>query len=67
MPEDQKTTIVASTGISSASSLGGNGDLADRVHDAMQNAVRECLDEGVIDPTQQRERMMAARQAVLDE
>jgi hypothetical protein len=67
MPEDQKITVVSSTGISSASNLAGNDDLADRVHDAMQNAVRQCLDEGIIDPTQQRERMMAAREAVLAE
>lgn len=66
MADDQKVKVVSATGVSSSSNL-GNDDLAERIHDAMQQAIRECLDEGVTDPDEQRARMMAAREAVLAE
>lgn len=66
MASDQKVKVVAATGVSSSSSL-GNDDLAERVHDAMQQAIRECLDQGITDPDEQRERMLAAREEVLSE
>lgn len=66
MAKDQGVKIVASTGISSSATLSGNTDLADRVQAAMEQAIRECLDAGITDPDEQRERMMAAREAELD-
>lgn len=66
MAEEQKIRVAAATGVSSSSNL-GNDDLAERVHGAMQQAIRECLDQGVTDPDEQRERMMAAREAMLAE
>lgn len=58
--------VVEATGIASSSAL-GNDDLAARIEAAMQQAIRECLDQGVTDPDEQRGRMLAAREAVLAE
>lgn len=67
MAKDQGVKVVAATGISSSATLSGNTDLADRVQSAMEQAIRECLDAGIVDPDEQRERMLAARDAVLSE
>lgn len=56
---------VHAVGIASTSSS-GNDDLSARIEEAMHAAVRECLDAGITDPDAQRERMLAAREAVLN-
>ncbi len=66
MAKDQEVKVVASTGVSSSSSLSGDADLAQRIQTAMEQAIRECLDEGITDPDVQRERMMAARETELN-
>lgn len=66
MAEQNAPRKVKATGVASASQT-GNGDMAARIEAAMQQAIRECLDEGVTDPDEQRARMMAAREAVLAE
>lgn len=55
-------TVVAATGVA----IFGNPTMADAIGDAMRRAVQQCLDEGIIDPSAQRERMLAARDAVLN-
>jgi len=66
MADQSKTRVVEAVGVASASQV-GNDDLAARIEAAMQQAIRECLDEGVTDTVAQRERIAAARQAILDE
>lgn len=58
--------VVEATGIASASNASGNSDLASQIEAAMQQALRECLDQGVTDPEEQRARMLVARDAVID-
>lgn len=54
-------------GVASASSLSGDKSVAERIEAAMHQAIQECLDQGITDPDAQRERMLAAREAVLGE
>lgn len=65
MAKPSEAKVVSATGVSSSANLSGNDGLAERIHDAMQQAIRECLDQGVTDPDEQRGRMLAAREAVL--
>lgn len=66
MADQSKPRVVEAVGVASASQV-GNDDLAARIEAAMQRAIRECLDEGVTDTAVQRERISAAREAVLAE
>lgn len=59
--------VVSAVGVSSNSTLSGDSELADRVERAMHQAIRDCLEEGVVDPDTQRDRMLAARDAILAE
>lgn len=66
MADKTATRVAQATGIASSSQI-GNDDLAARIEAAMQQAIRECLDQGVTDPDEQRERMLAARGKVLSD
>jgi len=57
---------VKAVGTASASLSGDRKGLAAAIQDAMSKAVLECYAEGIKDPVRMRERMMAARQAVVD-
>jgi len=66
MADENKPRVIEATGVA-VSAQSGNDSLAARVEAAMQQAIRECLDEGVTDTIAQRERISAAREAVLAE
>lgn len=55
-------TVVAATGVA----VFGNPTMADVIGEAMRQAIQKCLDEGVIDPDVQRQRVLAARDAALN-
>ena len=67
LPSINLTAVVRveATGVASASTTSGNTGLASQIEAAMMTAVRQCLDEGITDPGTQRERIIAAREAVL--
>jgi hypothetical protein len=57
---------VGATGVAVAANASGNVDLAERLEAAMVGAIESCHAEGILDPEIHRERMMAAREAVLN-
>ena len=57
---------VKAVGTASASLSGDRKGLAVAIQDAMSKAVLACYADGITDPVKMRERMMAARQAVID-
>ncbi|MET3409442.1 hypothetical protein [Methylobacterium sp. 1030] len=61
---DAQNTVIVSTGI--AVTAAADDERGQRVEAAMVQAIRQCLDEGIIDPDVQRERILAARDAVLN-
>lgn len=62
---EPEITIVTATGVAMSTNP-GEDTLADAIGAAMEQAIRDCLDAGIIDPDVMRERMLAAREAVLN-
>ena len=65
--EDTTVTRVGAIGVAIATNISGNIALAERLEAAQVQAIRECYDAGTTDPDTIRERMAAAREAVLSE
>lgn len=65
--DQSEITPVGATGVAVAANVSGNLALAERLEAAQVQAIRECYDAGTTDPDTIRERMAAAREAVLSE
>ena len=57
---------VGATGVAVAANASGNIELAEKVEAAMVAAIESCHADGILDPEVHRERMMVAREGVLN-
>ena len=57
---------VGATGVAVAANASGNIELAEKVEAAMVGAIESCHADGILDPEIHRERMMTAREGVLN-
>lgn len=66
MSDDDKSKIVEAVGVSANSVSPAGRSRAKEIEAAMSDAVRQCYADGITDPAKMKERMMAARQALID-
>ncbi len=62
-----KPKVVEAVGVSANSLSHAGRSRAKEIEAAMSAAVNQCFADGVTDPAKMKERMMSARQAVIDE
>ena len=59
--------VVEATGVAVGSHLSGDTDRAARVQEAMTKAVEQAQADGIVDPDKIKMRVLAARDAALEE
>lgn len=63
----QESKVVSGVAVASVSTNPERRRLSKLIEAAMSEAVLKCMHEGITDPSEQKEVMMAARQRVIDE